>query len=75
VNPFDFVDHGSCRGNTAQALDPWWHPVVSIEALDVLYWMMRPVSYCRIRMAIKIASDLPTFFVVDDLLLPTTIGK
>jgi hypothetical protein len=29
---------------------------------------MRPASYRRIRMAIKIASDLPAFVVVDDSL-------
>jgi hypothetical protein len=41
-----------------------WHPVASIEALDVRHLAMRHSSYRRIRMAIKIASDLPAFFVV-----------
>jgi hypothetical protein len=72
---FKFVDHGSRRGNTAQALDQWWHPVDSSEALDVLHWVMRPTSYCRIRMAIEITRDLPAFFVVVYLLLATTIAK
>jgi hypothetical protein len=36
---------------------------------------MRPASYRRIGMAIEIASDLPAFFVVDDLLLTITIAK
>ncbi len=58
-----------------QALDQWWHPVVSSEALDVLHWVMCPASYRRICMAIKIASDLPAIFVVVDLLLPTLIAK
>jgi hypothetical protein len=72
---FEFVDHGGRRGNTAQALNQWQHPVDLSEALDVLHWEMRPSSYCRIRMAIKIASSLPAFFVVFDSLLPTTIAK
>jgi len=58
-----------------QALAQWWHPVASSEALDVLHWAMHPTSYRSIRMAIEIASDLPTFFVVVDSLLPTTIAK
>jgi hypothetical protein len=36
------------------------------EALDVLYWKMRPVLYC---------SNLPAFVVVADSLLPTNIAK
>jgi len=59
----------------AQALDQWRHPVALSEALDVLYWAMRPTLYRRIRMAIKIASDLPAFFVIADSLLPTNIAK
>jgi hypothetical protein len=70
-----FIDHDGRRGGTAQALNQWRHPVAPSEALDVLYWLMRPVSYCRIRMAIEIASYLPAFFVVTDLLLPITIAK
>jgi hypothetical protein len=72
---FEFVDHGSRWGNTAQALARWQHPVAQIEALVVLYRAMRPVSYRRIRMAIEIASDSPAFFVVADSLLPTNIAK
>jgi len=53
----EFVDHGGRRGNTAQALAQWRHLVASSEALDVLYWVMRPALHRRIRMAIKIASD------------------
>ena len=59
----------------AQALDQWRHPVALSEDLDVLYWAMRPASYRRIRMAIKIASNLPAFFVIADSLLPTNIAK
>jgi hypothetical protein len=49
--------------------------VAPSEALVVLYQAMRPASYRHIRMAIEIASDLPAFFVVADLLLPITIAK
>ena len=38
-------------------------------------WMMHPASYRCIRMAIKIPSDSPEFFVVADWLLPITIDK
>jgi hypothetical protein len=72
---FEFVDHGSRRGDMAQALNQWRHPVASSEALDVLHRVMCPASYRRIRMAIKIASNLPAFFVVVYMLLPTTIAK
>jgi hypothetical protein len=40
--------------------------VASGEALNVRYREMRNTLYCRIRMAIKIASNLPLFFVVID---------
>jgi hypothetical protein len=49
--------------------------VAPSEALVVLYQVMRPASYRRIRMAIEIASDLPAFFVVANLLLPITRAK
>jgi hypothetical protein len=38
--------------------------VVSSEALDMLYQAMCHALYRSIRMAIKIASALPAFFVV-----------
>jgi hypothetical protein len=38
--------------------------VASSEALDVRYREMCHALYHRIRMAIKITSDLPLFFVV-----------
>jgi len=53
----------------AQALDQLWHPVASSEALDVLHWAMHPTLYRSIRMAIKIPSDLPEFFVVIDFIV------
>jgi hypothetical protein len=71
----EFVDHGGRRGDTAQALTRWLHPVASSEAPDVIHQAMRPASYRLTRMAIKIAIDLPAFFVVVDLLLPTKIVK
>ena len=42
--------------------------LASSEALDVLHWAMRPVLHRRIRMVIKIASNLPAFIVVADYL-------
>jgi hypothetical protein len=70
-----FVDHGGRRGNTAQAIARWQHPVASSEALDVLYWAMRPASYRCIAMAIEIASDLPIFLSTPISLSPTTVVK
>jgi len=72
---FKIVDHGGRRGDMAQALARWQHPVASSEALDVLHRAMRLVSYRCIAMAIKIASNSSAFFVVVDLLLPTTMAK
>jgi hypothetical protein len=59
-----FVDHGSRWGNTVQALAQWRHPVASSEARDVFHRVMRPASYRRIRMVIKITSTFPAFFVI-----------
>jgi hypothetical protein len=67
----EIVDHGGRRGNAVRALTQWRHPVASSEALDVLHREIRPVSYHRIRMAIKIASNLPAFFVIVNSLLLT----
>jgi hypothetical protein len=66
-----FVDHGSRRGNTSQALAQWQHPVAPSVALVVLHWAMHPASYRCIRMTIEITSNLPAFFVLADSLLPT----
>jgi hypothetical protein len=52
-------DLGGHRANAVQALAQWRHPVASSKAWDVLHQAMRPASYHRIRMAIKIASNLP----------------
>jgi hypothetical protein len=71
----EFVDHGGRWGDTAQALARWLHPVALSEAPDVINRAMRPASYRLTRMAIKIASDSPAFFVVVDSLLPTKIVK
>ena len=69
---FEFVNHGSRRGDTAQAHARWRHPVASSESLDVLHWAMRPALYSCITMAIKIVVNLPAFFVSSILLLATT---
>jgi hypothetical protein len=58
-----------------RALARWRHPVASSEAMDVLHRAIRPASYCRIHMAIEIASNLPAFFVIANTLLPTNIAK
>jgi hypothetical protein len=71
---FEFVDHGRCQGNMAQALARWRHPVASNEALDVLHREMCPASYHCIAMAIKIVVDFPAFFVSSISLLATTIS-
>jgi len=71
---FEFFDHGGRRGDTAQALAQWRHPVASSEALDVLHRVMRPASYRCIAIAIEIVVDLPAFFVLSILLLATTIS-
>jgi hypothetical protein len=72
---FEIINHGGRRGDTAQALARWRHPVASSEALDVLHRAMRLASYCCIAMAIKIAIDSSAFFVAVDSLLATTIAK
>jgi hypothetical protein len=59
----------------AQALAGWRHPVASSEAMDVLYRMMRPALYRCIVMAIKIASDLPSFLASPISLSPNTVAK
>jgi len=41
----------------------------------MLHQVMRLAPYHPIGMVVKIASDLPAFFIVVDLLLPTTIAK
>ncbi len=33
----------------------WWRPVASSEALDLLHWAMRAVTYRHIAMAIEMA--------------------
>jgi len=58
------VDHGSRRGDTAQALARWRHPVAASEVLDVLHRAMRLALHRSVRTVIKIASDLPAFSVV-----------
>jgi hypothetical protein len=55
---------GGRRANAVQALTRWRHPGASCKAWDVLHQAMHPALYCRIRMAIKIASNLPAFSIV-----------
>ncbi len=44
-----------------QVLAQWWHPVASSEALVLLHWAMRVVSYLHIAMAIETASFVGVF--------------
>jgi hypothetical protein len=44
-----------------QVLARWWHPVASIEALDLLHWAMHGSLYRRIAMAIKLAGFAGVF--------------
>jgi hypothetical protein len=57
-----------------QALTRWRHPVASSEAQNVFHWVMHPALHCCINMAIKIASDLPVFFVVVYLLFAHNVS-
>jgi hypothetical protein len=72
---FEIVDHGGRRGETAQALARWRHPVASSEAMVVIHRAMRPASRRRIRMVVEIVVNLPAFFVALISLLATTIDK
>jgi hypothetical protein len=71
---FEIDDHGGRRGDTAQALDRWRHPVASSEAPDVFHRAMCPASYRCICMAIEIASDSPEFFVIADYLFALNLS-
>ncbi len=68
----NFFNHSSHRGNTAQGLAQWQHPVASSEAQDVLHQAMHPASYWRIRMVVKIASKVGVFFSLSILSLSAT---
>jgi hypothetical protein len=71
---FEIIDHGGRRGDTAQALARWLHPVALSEALDVLHRAMRLASYRCIAMAIEITRDSSAFFVAVNSLFATTIS-
>jgi hypothetical protein len=45
----------------AKILARWWRLVASNKALNLLYWAMCAVRYCRIAMAIETASFLGVF--------------
>jgi hypothetical protein len=45
-------------------LAQWWHPVASIESLDIRHRAKRAVSYRRTATAIEMASKVGAFFVV-----------
>ena len=68
------VDHGGRHNNVMQALNQWRHPVASSEAQNVFHRAMQPALHRRINMAIKIASDLPVFFVVVYLLFAHNVS-
>jgi hypothetical protein len=54
-------------------LAQWRHSVASSEALDLLHWAMRTVTYWRIAKAIKTATFLGVF--VDCCLLACCPGR
>jgi hypothetical protein len=56
-----FDDHGGRRGDTAQALARWRHPVASSVALDVLHQAMHIVLDRCIAVAIEMVSNSPAF--------------
>jgi hypothetical protein len=70
-----FVDYVGRRGDAAQALARWQNPVAFSEALDVIYRVMCPASYCCVAMAIEIASNLSSFLLSRISLSPTTVAK
>jgi hypothetical protein len=70
---FEIDDHGGCRVNTAQTLNQWRHSMALSEALDVLHHQAMHALYHRICMAIKIATDLPAFFIVLDFVVANNL--
>ena len=62
-------DLGGCFGNTALALAQQQYPVASSEALDVCYWAMHPALYHRIRLVIKIASNVGVFLCISNFVV------
>jgi hypothetical protein len=70
----EIVDHGGRRSDAMRALAQWRYPLSLSEAQDVLHWEMHPTSHHRIRMSIKIACDLPAFFVVVDSLFAHNVS-
>jgi hypothetical protein len=56
-------DHGSCRGNTAQALARWRHQVALHEATNALHWAMPITPYRLGGMANEIIVNLTKFLV------------
>jgi len=71
---FKIIDHGSRRGDMAQALTRWRHPVASSEALDELHRAMHLALYRCIAMAVETARDSSAFFVAVNSLFATTIS-
>jgi hypothetical protein len=47
-----------------QILTQWRCPVASSEAIDLLHWAIRAVSYHCITIAIKTASKVGVFFII-----------
>jgi hypothetical protein len=72
-------DHGVRRGNTGQILTRWrrpapdggvqWRLVASRVALDLPYWAMRSAPYRLTRMAIEMAREAGSFFLLSILCL------
>ncbi len=69
-HPANKDDHGGRRGNTAQALTPWQHPVTLREAKDALHQAMCIAPYQPGGMVIKIAGEFDVFYYIVDNSLP-----
>jgi len=57
-----------------QVLARWWHVVAFMKALYLLHWVMSLVLYCRIAMAIKMASKVGTFCIVVFLVVALAVA-
>ncbi len=65
-HPTDDDDHSGGRGNTAQALTRWRHPVTLREAKDALHQAMCIMLYQPGGTVIKIASEFNKFYNIVD---------
>ena len=72
---FVFCHPGGRRGNTEQVVARWWHLVALTKALDLRHWTMHAVLHHRTTIAIKMASNGGTSFVVAASFVWSNIAK